>query len=552
MPFFDKLHCRTNGNQSVITYQLSPIPNHFVGEKKLCMEKETDEIKTIESVKVLRLWRMIFLGKGSLIRQILHAIISIALRLFFRRIEAVNAEKVPESGAIIFVLNHPNGLVDPALVFVSLARRVSFLAKSTLFEIPISGFLLRTFEILPVARRVDTGNDMSKNRMTFQNCFDLLVQGRCIAIFPEGISHNETKLQPLKTGAARIALGALGIEEEEKRRRGEEEKSSELTAAADGLASSEGQISDLQNPQSQIPNPKSLKIMAVGLYYTSKTAFRSEALIRYGELIEVAPVALDENGEPPREAVHALNAKIETALRKVTLNLESERELDTILKAEALFSSVYENLLFKNTLTQNFNRLQSLAEKYALLEKNDPQKMRELGEKVQKYETELATSGVTSESLSVLQHPTAYVFRYLILRLLFLIFLAPLAIVGAIIHSPAYLFSNLLGQTVTTHDVDAAGSSSKIIAAMIFMPVTWLIVALTMLYFYGWQIALISIPVTLLCGYIALRSSEMLIDLNVWIKSAWLLFRQRALFLRLLIRRETLQKEIGEIIETEK
>jgi glycerol-3-phosphate O-acyltransferase / dihydroxyacetone phosphate acyltransferase len=491
------------------------------------MENETDEIKRIESVKTLRLWRMIFLGKGSFVRQIIHAIISIALRLFFRRIEAVNAEKVPSEGAILFVLNHPNGLVDPALVFVSLTRRVSFLAKSTLFELSFAGFLLRTFEILPVARRVDTGNDMSKNRMTFQNCYDLLAQGRCIAIFPEGISHNETKLQPLKTGAARIALGALGVNLDN------------------------AQLPNSQNPQSAIRNPK-LQIMAVGLYYTSKTAFRSEALIRYGDLIDVEPVALDENGEPPREAVYALNAKIETALRKVTLNLESQGELDAILRAEALFSSVYENLLFKDTLTQTFNRLQSLAEKYALLEKNDPQKMRELGEKVTHYETELETSGITAESLSVLQHPTAYVFRYLILRVLFLIVLAPLATIGAIIHSPAYLFSNLLGQTVTTHDVDAAGSSSKIIAAMIFMPVTWLIVALTMLYFYGWQIALISIPVTILCGYIALRSSEMLIDLNVWIKSAWLLFRQRALFLRLLVRRETLQKEIGEIIEEDK
>ena len=496
------------------------------------MTKETNEIKRIESVKTLRLWQMIFLGKGSLVRQFLHAAISIALRLFFRRIEAVNAEKVPKTGAIIFVLNHPNGLVDPALVFVSLIRRVSFLAKSTLFDIPIAGFLLRTFEILPVSRRVDAAGDMSKNRQTFQNCYDLLAQNRCIAIFPEGISHNETKLQPLKTGAARIALGALGIEEEEKRRRGEEEKS-------------EFEITKNQEPKTK---NQSLKIMAVGLYYTSKTSFRSEALIRYGEIIEVEPVALDENGEPPREAVYALNTRIENALRKVTLNLESERELDTILKAEALFSSVYENLLFKDTLTESFNRLQSLAEKYALLEKNDPQKMRELGEKVQKYETELATSGVTAESLSVLQHPTAYVFRYLILRVLFLLILAPLAIVGAIIHSPAYFFSNLLGRTVTTHDVDTAGSSSKIIAAMIFMPLTWLIVALVSLYFYGWQLALLSIPVTILCGYIALRSSETLIDLNIWIKSAWLLFRQRALFLRLLVKRKTLQKEIGDII----
>ncbi len=495
------------------------------------MENEVQESEKIENVQVLRLWQMIFLGKGTLVRQVIHAIISVALRLFFRRIEAVNAENVPKDGAIIFVLNHPNGLVDPALVFVSLIRRVSFLAKSTLFDIPVAGFLLRTFEILPVARRVDSGNDMSKNRMTFQNCYELLAQNRCIAIFPEGISHNETKLQPLKTGAARIALGALGFKEENEETNYEGKTTNDET-----------------NLKSEIQNLK-LKIMAVGLYYTSKTSFRSEALIRYGDLIEVEPVELDENGEPPREAVYALNAKIEDALRKVTLNLESQNELDTVLKAEALFSSVYENLLFKNTLTQSFNRLQSLAEKYALLEKNDPQKMQALGEKVSRYENALKTSGVTAESLSVLHHPTFYVFRYLILRVLFLVILAPLAIIGAIIHSPAYFFSNLLGRTVTTHDVDAAGSSSKIIAAMIFMPLTWLITALVMLYYFGWQIALLSIPITILCGYIALRSSETLIDLNVWIKSAWLLFRQRALFLRLLVRRKTLQEEIGEIIE---
>jgi glycerol-3-phosphate O-acyltransferase / dihydroxyacetone phosphate acyltransferase len=497
------------------------------GQKALQKVEETTQ--THETVKVLRWRQMLLLGKGSLARQIIHAIISIALRLFFRRIEAVNVENVPKDGAIIFVLNHPNGLVDPGLVFVSLARRVSFLAKSTLFDIPVAGFLLRTFEILPVFRRVDATGDMSKNLLTFQNCYDLLAQGRCIAIFPEGISHNETKLQPLKTGAARIALGALGVDlEGEKGRKGEGEKKTK--------------------EQNEL-REKGLKIMAVGLFYTSKTAFRSEALIRYGEIFEVEPIALDENNEPPREAVYTLNAKIENALLEATLNLETERELDAVLKAEALFSSVYENLLFKDTLTQTFNRLQDLAQKYKLLGQNDPEKMRRLNEKITAYENDLKTSGVTAESLSVLQHPTWYVFRYLILRIVILLILAPFAIVGAIVHSPAYLFSNFIGLMFKTHGADAAGSTYKIVAAIVFMPLTWLIVALVVLYFFGWQSALVSIPLTILCGYIALRSSETLIDLTIWLKSAWLLFRQRGLFLRLLVERETLQKEIGKIIE---
>jgi glycerol-3-phosphate O-acyltransferase/dihydroxyacetone phosphate acyltransferase len=492
-------------------------------------EKDSPEI--YETIKVLHWWDMIFLGKGSFLRQIIHAVISIALRLFFRRIETTNVEKVPKDKPIIFVLNHPNGLIDPALIFVSLPRRVSFLAKSTLFQIPIGGAIIRALEALPVYRRIDADGDMSKNSETFRAARASLAQNRCIAIFPEGISHDETKLKPIKTGAARIALGALsvGAEEEEKRRKGEEEINA---------TDNEQRTTDID-----------LKIMAVGLFYTSKTAFRSEVLIRYGEILEVEPVELDENGEPPREAVKNLTDRIEKSLRRATLNLESQEELDTILRAEALFSSVYKNLLFKQTLTQSFQRLQNLAEKYKLLGQNEPAKMRALDEKITAYENELKSSGVTAESLSVLQHPTWYVFRYLILRLFLIILLSPLAIIGAIIHSPAFVFSNFIGLMFKTHGADTAGSTYKILAAMVFMPLTWLIVALVIWYFFSWQSALVSIPITILCGYVALRSSETLIDMTVWLKSAWLLFRQRALFLRLLVERETLQREIGELIE---
>ena len=474
---------------------------------------------------------MLYLGKGSFFRQLLHAFISIALRLFFRRIEASNVEKVPEKGAIIFVLNHPNGLVDPALVFVSLPRRVSFLAKSTMFPIPVAGFLLRTLEALPVYRRIDAASEMSKNLRTFEACRELLNRGRCIAIFPEGISHNETKLQPMKTGAARIALGALGMRSESVQPKNEEQASRLNPETVDRF---------------------NLKIMAVGLYYTSKTAFRSEALIRYGEIFDVEPVEMDEKSEPPRQGVQDLTDRIEAALRRVTLNLESEAELDTILKAEALFSSVYQNLLFKQTLAQSFQRLQNLAEKYKLLGENEPEKMRELSEKIAQYENDLKTSGVTAESLSVLQHPTLYVLRYLVLRVLLLIVLSPLAVIGAIIHSPAFVFSNFIGLMFRTHGADAAGSTYKILAACLFMPLTWLITAGLIFWFFGWHLALVSIPLTILCGYVALRSSETLIDMTVWLKSAWLLFRQRGLFLRLLLKRENLQQEIGELIEKQR
>src|SRR5215216_8208760 len=157
------------------------------------------------------------------------------------------------------------------LVFAALPRRISFLAKSTLFRIPVIGGLLRTVEALPLYRRADAGEDVSQNLRTFEACRRLLLRGRCVALFPEGLSHNAPKLQPVKTGAARIALGAA------------------------------------------VPG---LRIVPVGLYYTSKTSFRGEALLRFGGPLDVPSVEPDERGEPPREAVRDLSARIEAALRE--------------------------------------------------------------------------------------------------------------------------------------------------------------------------------------------------------------------------------------------
>ena len=129
-----------------------------------------------------------------------------SLELFYRlrRLGGV----IPETGPIIIVANHPNGLVDPALVAHSCEREICFLAKEPLFRLPVIGALLRSMKALPVYRRMD-GHNTGSNEKTFDAVDDALGNGRAICLFPEGISHDEPELQPLKTGAARMALGAL-------------------------------------------------------------------------------------------------------------------------------------------------------------------------------------------------------------------------------------------------------------------------------------------------------------------------------------------------------
>src|SRR6201988_3928183 len=205
-----------------------------------------------------------------MIRRILVSILSLALRIYFERIEVTGIEKVPRTTPVIFVLNHPNALVDPVFLLCLAPRNVSFLAKAPLFRMPIIGYLVRSLDSLPVYRRQDEGEDVSKNEETFVAARKLLARGGTIGICPEGVSHNEPRLKPLKTGAARIAVAAV----------------------------SAGDVTDLQ-------------IVPAGLYYTEKTSFRSSALLHFAEPISVEPATLEPDGTPPRVAVRELSARIE-------------------------------------------------------------------------------------------------------------------------------------------------------------------------------------------------------------------------------------------------
>ena len=449
--------------------------------------------------RVLRLSDMVLRRKGRPVQRLVHAVISVALRLFFRRIETSRAHLVPVSGPLIFVLNHPNGLIDPGLVFAALPRRISFLAKSTLFRMPVAGWLLRTVEALPLYRRADAGEDVSRNLRTFVECRTLLARGRCIALFPEGFSHNAPKLMPLKTGAARIALGA----------------------AVQGL-----------------------RVVPVGLYYTSKTSFRGEALLRFGEPLDVPLVEPEEDGEPPREEVRRLSARIEEALLDVTLNVETEEQLDAARKAERLFSSVYEGLNVKLPLAERFDFLRSLsAQLFARL--SAAKNSEELSRRILRHESELRREGIAPENLSLSRHSRWYVLRHFLLRACALLIFLPLTTVGALIHLPAYLVCVLLARLFPRHGVDEIAPTVRILAAMLLMPLTWLVVAALVFYEWSWEAALLSIPVSALCGYVAMRSLEELYDMRGWFKAVLLLVRRRKLFLRLLIERRALQDELA-------
>ncbi len=445
----------------------------------------------------MRLGDMIFNRQGTFVRRLIHAVVSLSLRLFFRRIETINASHVPYKGPLVFVMNHPNGLIDPALVFVALPRKISFLAKSTLFKIPVISYIVRVMEALPVYRRIDSA-DVSKNLLTFQASHDLLQRGGGIALFPEGISHNSPKLLPIKTGAARIALGA---------------------------------ISGFKNG-----DEINLKVIPVGLYYTNKTTFRSEALLHFGEPFEVKPIKIDNKGDLPRDEVKDLTTEIEKALREVTINAESSAEIETANEAANLFLSVSETFDLEESLAARSEFIRNyLSDDES--ETDKPFDVLEVTGRVSSYKKKLRELGLEPENLSLSSQPFWYVFQHFLFRSWVMLVFSPLAIIGAILHFPAYQLINFLGMRYRNHGVDDIVSTVKILAGIVFMPLTWFIFAGVLYYFWDWTIALLSIPGSFLCGYVALRTLEELYGLRVF-------FRKRELFFDLLLERRALHREL--------
>ena len=68
---------------------------------------------------------------------------------------------------MVFVLNHPNGLIDPLFILCHAPRVTTFLGKAPLFRMPVIGWFARELEAIPVYRMQDPGSPMEKNRTTF-------------------------------------------------------------------------------------------------------------------------------------------------------------------------------------------------------------------------------------------------------------------------------------------------------------------------------------------------------------------------------------------------
>ena len=139
----------------------------------------------------------------------------IALHWFYRDIRVTGRNRIPVSAPLLIAVNHQNALVDSLIVGWVVPRRIVMTAKATLLSNPLIALVFRVLGVVPLRRVSDEAResngpqvDRSRNTGAFEEILNLLGKSRAVLIFPEGKSHNEVGLEPLKTGLARLALQA--------------------------------------------------------------------------------------------------------------------------------------------------------------------------------------------------------------------------------------------------------------------------------------------------------------------------------------------------------
>ena len=212
--------------------------------------------------------------------------------LYFKKEHVLGLENVPVNGTpTIIVSNHQNCLNDPLCVCLQLTdRRMNFLARANVFNIPIFNKALRAMGLLPAYRMGYEGlAHVRRNSETFEDAGNALMEGETVMLYPEAGHQDKRWLGTFKLGYLRIAF-----------------------AAAEKMEFKEDVI-----------------ILPSCNHYSNYFHARTEMLIKFGKPISLKPY-YERYQEEPRATMMEINAVVREAIKEMMLHVEDIEHYDQI------------------------------------------------------------------------------------------------------------------------------------------------------------------------------------------------------------------------------
>ncbi|MES1215073.1 MAG: 1-acyl-sn-glycerol-3-phosphate acyltransferase [Bacteroidota bacterium] len=201
--------------------------------------------------------------------------VRIAIRIFCRKIIINKPAYLKESGPLLLACNHPNSFLDGVILDTLFEQPVYALARGDAFKNSFYAGLLASLKLLPVYRTSEGVENLGENYKTFDSCIAIFKKNGIVQIFSEGKCINEWRLRALKKGTARLAIASW---------------------------------------DENIP----LRVLPVGINYSSFRSFGKNVFINLGEIIEKKDIDMSQ-GDGLRH--QAFNTLLEQQLKQLVFDI---------------------------------------------------------------------------------------------------------------------------------------------------------------------------------------------------------------------------------------
>lgn len=244
--------------------------------------------------------------------------LKISLHFYAQKIIIKGTKNIPRKGAVLFVVNHPNALIDPLFVTTFNPRENHFLVRADVFKKPLIHKFLSSLNLMPIFRIRDGIKQLSNNDEVFEKCFEILKKQQTLIIFPQGGHSRMRTIQPLSKGFTRIVFGAL-------------ERFPELE----------------------------ISVIPVGITYQNSSVYPSKVCVQFGEVID-AKAIFESN--IPAKAILVLKEKVSTQLQKLTVHIPNDAHYTTTLtklnNANVDFTNVdlVNKMIVENSIPEAINK----------------------------------------------------------------------------------------------------------------------------------------------------------------------------------------------------
>jgi len=348
------------------------------------------------------------------------------VRLYFRTVCIEGPEHIPQTGPVIFVANHNSAFMDPIVLGVHIKRPLYFLARGESFSSKLINWFFGQLNMIPLYRPEVAPNQMHKNKQAFERSYTHLQQGKTILIFPEAFSEPVRRLRPLRTGTARIALGAV----------------------------------------QQSGYALEVRIVPVGINYTDAHHRGKDLLLYIGKPLSTKEYIHTYQADA-REAVRQLTADISEGMARLLVDIKDPKLDKLVGRLETLH---FDNPDPDNCkrVWQHFKRTRHIVEVLTHAHRQHPGQLDRLDKKVEHYLARLDEYAINDQQImgSVASKPS-------VIRLLYLLFGAPISLYGALTNFLPYLTVKALSAAIKVR-ADFIGSKKLALGSFLF-PIFYLL-----------------------------------------------------------------------------